>query len=152
VIVHWFVEEGLVPESWISGEDWPTYHFRLLQGQPISYPLDEVLEAVTKLAIRHTKSQLLERGLAEGVSLAPVNSVGDLAGFKQLEERGYWLTAPLPNGQEAQVPGLVVRMTETPMSVRSWTPTLDEHNNDVLGSMLGMSKEEISLASGVDAG
>jgi len=152
VIVHWFVEEGLVPENWIPGEDWPTYHFRLLQGQPISYPLDEVLEAVTKLAIRYTKSQLLKRGLAEGVSLAPVNSVRDLAGFKQLEERGYWLTAPLPNGQEAQVPGLVVRMTETPMSVRSWTPTLDEHNNDVLGSVLGMTKEEISLASGVDAG
>ena len=38
------------------------------------------------------------------------------------------------------------------MSVRSWTPTLDEHNNDVLGALLGMSKEEISLASGVDAG
>ena len=105
VMVTWFVEEGLVPESWIDGEEWPTYHFRLLQGQPLSYSLEEVLDAITKYVVNYTKNQLLDRGLREGVTLAPVSDMADLAGFQHLEERGYWLSAPLPNGMETRAPG-----------------------------------------------
>ena len=148
VMVPWFVEDGLVPESWIDGEEWPSYHIRLLQGQPISYGVEEVLEAITKYVAKYTKNQLLERGLRDGVTLAPVNDIADLAGFQQLEDRGYWLPAPLANGTEARAPGLVIQMSETPMSVRNWAPALGEHNQQVLKSMLGLSDEEIILATG----
>ena len=87
-----------------------------------------------------------------GVTLAPVNDMGDLAGFQHLEERGYWLPAPLPNGVETRAPGLVARMSETPMSVRSWAPALGEHNRQVLTSMLGLTDEEIYLATGGKTG
>ena len=139
-------------ESWIDGEEWPTYHYRLLQGQPTSYSLEEVLDAITKYVAKSTKNHLLERGLREGVSLAPVNDMGDLARFQHLEERGYWLPAPLPNGMETRAPGLVARMSETPMSVRRWAPALGEHNHQVLNSMLGLTDEEIDLATGGKAG
>ena len=152
VMVPWFVEDGLVPESWIDGEEWPTYHMRLLQGQPISYSLEEVLEAITKYVAKYTKNHLLERGLREGVALAPVNDMADLTGFQHLEERGYWLPAPLPNGMETRAPGVVARMSETPMSVRSWAPALGEHNRQVLNTMLGLNDEEITLATGGKAG
>ncbi len=152
VMVPWFVEDALVPESWIEGEDWPTYHIRLLQGQPTSYSVEEVLEAITKYVAKYTKNQLLERGLRDGAALAPVNDVGDLAGFQHLEERGYWLAAPLPNGRETRAPGVVARMSETPMSVRSWAPALGEHNRQVLNTMLGLSDEEINLATGGKSG
>ncbi|MCH7737386.1 MAG: CoA transferase [Chloroflexi bacterium] len=152
VIVPWFVEDGVVPESWIEGEIWPTYHVRLLQGQPVSYSAEEVLAAITKYVANYTKNHLLERGLREGVALAPVNDIGDLTGFQQLEERGYWMTAPLPNGLEARAPGLVVRLSETPMSVKSWAPALGEHNGQVLNSMLGLDDTEINLATGGKAG
>ena len=152
VMVPWFVEDGLVPESWIDGEEWPTYHMRLLQGQPISYSLEEVLEAITKYVAKYTKNHLLERGLREGVTLAPVNDMADLTGFQHLEERGYWLPAPLPNGMETRAPGVVARMSETPMSVRSWAPALGEHNRQILNTMLGLNDEEITLATGGKAG
>ena len=152
VIVPWFVEDGLVPESWIDGEEWPSYHIRLLQGQPISYSVEEVLGAITKYVVKYTKDHLLERGLREGVTLAPVNDIGDLTRFRHLEERGYWLPAPLPNGMDTRTPGLVVRMSETPMSVRSWAPALGEHNRQVLSSMLGLADEDIVLASGSKGG
>ena len=138
VVVPWCVEEGLVPESWIDGEDWPTYYFRLLQGQPVAYGLEEVLDAITKYVAKYTKNQLLERGLREGATLAPVSDMEDLAGFHHLEERGYWLSAPLPNGKASRTPGLVARMSETPMTVRSWAPALGEHSQQVLSSMLGL--------------
>ena len=86
------------------------------------------------------------------VTLAPVNDISDLTGFQHLEERGYWLPAPLPNGTEARTPGLVARLSETPMSVRRWAPALGEHNRQVLNTMLGLSDDEINLAAGGKAG
>jgi len=152
VMVPWFVEDGLVTESWIDGEEWPGYHLRVLQGQPTSYSLEEVLEVIRKYVAKYPKNQLLERGLRDGVTLAPVNDIADLGGFQHLEERGYWLPAPLPNGGETRAPGLVVRMSETPMSVRGWAPALGEHNRQVLDTILGLSDKEIDLATGGMAG
>ncbi|MCI0901494.1 MAG: hypothetical protein J4N70_11255, partial [Chloroflexi bacterium] len=74
------------------------------------------------------------------------------AGFQQLEEREYWLPAPLPNGSETRAPGVVARLSETPMSVRRWAPALGEHNRQVLNTMLGLSDDEINLAAGGKAG
>ena len=152
VMVPWFVEDGVVPESWIDAEEWPTYHVRLLQGQPVSYSAEAVLSAITKYVANYTKNHLLERGLREGVALAPVNDMGDLTGFQQLQERDYWLQAPLPNGIDARTPGLVAQLSKTPMSVRSWAPAMGEHNGQVLNTLLGMSDEEINLATGGKAG
>ena len=41
-MVHWIVEDGVVPEEWLTGEEWRTYDIRLLQGQPLNYSLEEV--------------------------------------------------------------------------------------------------------------
>jgi len=149
--VYWLVEDGVVAEEWIEGEDWLTYDVRLLQGQPVRYGLDEVVEANQRYALGHTKQELLERGLREGVTIAPVNTVEDMARFRQLEERGYWLTAPLPDGRQAPVPGVFARLTETPMTVRRWAPKLGEHNQEVLGGTLGLSAQEIAAACGAGA-
>ena len=106
------------------------------------------MDAVRHFLRTRTKSDLLELGLKETVTLAPVNSLDDLARFQQLEERSYWLTAPLPNGTTAAVPGLPALLTETPMNVRLWPPTLGQHNQEILGGMLGLSETEIAAAAG----
>jgi len=95
-----------------------------------------------------TKSELLDMGLRESVTMAPVSTTEDLARFRQLEERGYWLTAPLPNGSETKVPGVLGRPAETPMSVRQWAPTLGQHNSEILGGERGLSDDETAAASG----
>src|SRR3972149_4911057 len=73
-MVHWLVEDGVVPEEWIEGEAWPTYDVRLITQQPLRYGIDEVLDAERRYARRHTKQELLERGLREGVTIAPVTT------------------------------------------------------------------------------
>ncbi len=83
--------------------------------------------------------------------MAPVSTVEELTRFRHLQERGYWLTAPLPDGREAPAPGLFARLTETPMKVRRWAPRLGQHNKEVLGGMLGLSADEIAAASGIAA-
>jgi crotonobetainyl-CoA:carnitine CoA-transferase CaiB-like acyl-CoA transferase len=147
-VMHWFVEGGVVPEEWLEGEDWRTYDVRLLQGAELRYSIDEVLDVSRRYVQRYTKKELLERGLREGVTVAPVNNVEDVARFRQFEERGYWLMAPLPDGRQVQVPGIFARLTEMPMTVRRWAPKLGEHNEEILGGTLGLSAQEIAAACG----
>jgi formyl-CoA transferase len=147
-LLRWCVQDGLIPEAWLDDEDWPTYHIRLIQGEPVSHTLDEVLDPIDRYVLGKTKNQLLEKSLREGVSMAPVSTIQELTRFQQLEERAYWLTAPLPNGQEVQAPGLFARLSEMPMKVRRWAPRLGEHNDEVLGGVLGYSTAEIAKACG----
>ncbi len=147
-MVEWWVRDGIVPEDWMTAEDWPMYHVKLLQQQPVAHTIEEVLDAVGAYVRDKTKNQLLEQGIADGVSIAPVNNMEDLTRFRHLQERGFWLTAPLPNGQVAQVPGIFANLSETPMKVRRWAPRLGEHTGEVLGGLLGMSTSQIAAASG----
>ena len=112
-----------MPKEWLAAEDWSIYHFKVLQGETLAYPLEEVVDTVRRWVSGKTKTQLLEQSLLEGVPMAPVSTTEELVRFLQLEERGYWIQAPLPNGQELPTPGLLARLTETPLKVRRWPPT-----------------------------
>ena len=147
-LVQWCVQDGLMPQAWLSDEDWPAYHLKLLQGEPVAHSVDEVLDPITRFFLTKSKSELLERSLRAGISIAPVNTVEELTRFRQLDDRAYWITAPLPNGQEVQAPGLFAHLTRTPMNVRRWAPRLGEHNEEVLGGMLGYSSAVVASACG----
>ena len=148
-LVRWCVEDGLTPESWLEDEDWMGYTLNNLHGRPVTHPLEEVMVPINRYILTRTKNQLLERSVRERVSIAPVYTVEELTRFRQLEERGYWRTAPLADGQEVQAPGVFARPSETPMKVRRWPPKLGEHNAEVLGGTLGYPPSEIEEASGL---
>ena len=122
--VPWWVEEGIVGEEWLDGEEWLTWDIRFLRGQPVKYGFTEIFNAGVQHLSRHSKDDLWERGLREGVTVAPVNTIEDLVKLDHLRARNYWLKAPLSNGREVEAPGLFARLTETPMSVRRWAPRL----------------------------
>ncbi|MCH7713849.1 MAG: CoA transferase [Chloroflexi bacterium] len=147
-MVHWWVEEGIVPADWIDAEDWPTYERRLLYLEPMNKDLNQVVDAARRYVANKTKQELLELGLREGVTLAPVSNMENLVRFRHLEDREYWLSAPLPGGGETTAPGAFVKLSETPMSVRHRPPHLGQHNQEVLGGTLGLSDSQIASAAG----
>ena len=133
-VVATLVEEGVVPAEWLE-EDWATYDKRSLDGDPINHSAAAVLKALRRFIRRHTKAELFDLGLREGVTFAPVNTVADAVDFPQLRARDYWLPAPLPNGQTVPVPGPFVRPSNTPTSVRRWAPALGQHNEEVFAEL-----------------
>ena len=80
--------------------------------------------------------------------MATVNNMEDLTRFRHLQESGLWSDAPLPNGKVALVPVIFVNLSETPMKVRRWAPSLGEHTGEVLGDLVGMATSQIGDASG----
>lgn len=136
-VVASLVAEGIVPVQWLE-EDWATYDRRALDGDPVRYTRTAVLKALRRFMRRHTKAELFDFSLREGVTFAPVNTVADAVAFPQLQARNYWLDVPLPNGRTAPVPGPFVRPSETPTSVRRWAPSLGQHNNEVFSEIAGV--------------
>ncbi|HUF54306.1 MAG TPA: CoA transferase [Dehalococcoidia bacterium] len=151
-LVPWFAEDGIVPAEWIDGEDWSrSYIIRLLQGQPVKYSWEDVLDASRRYFARHTKDELMERGIREGATIAPANTVADLSQFRQLEEREYWLEAPLTNGTKARMPGFPARSSEAPMTVRRWAPRVGEHGEDLLGAAAATARPPVVHAPAKDS-
>ncbi len=123
-VVRWMADEGIVPAAWASDEDWPTYDRRLLSQQPLTHGWDEVMDRLDTFIAVHTKDDLLARGMAAGVFIAPENTVADVLAFPHLEARGYWQPLTLPNGREIRAPGPFVRLSRTPITYRRDAPTL----------------------------
>jgi crotonobetainyl-CoA:carnitine CoA-transferase CaiB-like acyl-CoA transferase len=140
-IMTWIVADGVVPREWLTDEEWNTFDRRLLTGQPLRYTLDEVLERLEAFSMRHTKRELLEWGVANGVFLAPSNTVEELLKFEHLEDRSFWQPLSLPGGQTVRAPGPWVRLSRTPITYRRGVPGPGEHTDDVLGSLTAMKRE-----------
>jgi crotonobetainyl-CoA:carnitine CoA-transferase CaiB-like acyl-CoA transferase len=130
-MVRWMVEDSVVPEEWMESEDWATYDIRLLQQQPLNHSIEEVLDATGRYLKGHTKAELMERGLREGVTIAPVNTVQDLLQFEQLKARDFFAEAPLPNGKSARAAGLPARAAGSPLKITRWSPRPGEHRAEV---------------------
>ena len=133
--VRHLVEEGIVPPHWLEAEDWATYDRRLAAEEPLTISPERLADAVVRYARMHTKEDLFERGLRDGVSFAPVNTVADVIKLRHLEERDYWIDAPLPDGRTARAPGPSVRLSKTPLSVGRRAPRLGEHSAEILSAL-----------------
>jgi benzylsuccinate CoA-transferase BbsF subunit len=78
-----------------------------------------------------------------GVSAYPVQNCMDLHRDDNLEAFGFWHWLEHPAMGPSIYEGLSHRLSRTPGELRSAAPTLGQHNDEVLGGMLGMSAEEI---------
>jgi len=103
-LMPWLVEEGIAPASWLE-QDWTTYDHRFLSGEAITPTYDEISAAIDELCSRYSRNELLERGLAVGATIAPVNTIVDLLAFTHLDRRSYWESRTEPNGTVVRWPG-----------------------------------------------
>jgi crotonobetainyl-CoA:carnitine CoA-transferase CaiB-like acyl-CoA transferase len=69
---------------------------------------------------------------------APVNSVDDLLADPHLEAVGFWHSMQHPTEGALKLPGIPVRYSATPGSIRRHAPNLGEHTAEVLAE-LGIS-------------
>ena len=88
-LVPWLIDEGIVAQNWTDIE-WSTYDSRLIEGEPVEVPLDDLVTAVETLCRRKTRSELMRGALERGATIAAVHSVEDLLQFDHLHARSFW--------------------------------------------------------------
>ena len=130
ILLPWMIESGVVDAAWAAREDWTTYDNRLLHGKELQIPLEEVYDAYDRFFAAHKKEELFQRALSLGVTIAPVQTMDDLVGFRHLAEREYFQSVPLPTGPSVQAPGAFVKTEGLQVGVSA--PRLGEHTDTVL--------------------
>ena len=105
---------------------------------------DELDRLVEEWTVRHTHYEVLSMLQAAGVAAAPVLTPPELNANPHLEERGFFENVTIAEVGTHPYPGMLFKMSKTPGRVRMPAPGLGQHNDYVLGELLGMSRNEIA--------
>jgi benzylsuccinate CoA-transferase BbsF subunit len=104
----------------------------------------EALDSFVATMVRSRSAEELTVALqAAGVSAYPVQNCMDLHRDENLAAFDFWHWLDHPHMGLSPYEGLQHRLSRTPGELRSPAPVLGQHNNEILGGMLGMSTAEI---------
>jgi crotonobetainyl-CoA:carnitine CoA-transferase CaiB-like acyl-CoA transferase len=70
--------------------------------------------------------------------------MGDLFSNAHLKARGFFATIDHPATGPLQYPGALYKFSQTPWEIRRPAPLLGQHNEEIYGRRLGMSREEVA--------
>lgn len=104
----------------------------------------EALDAYVAERVRDRAAADLTAQLqAAGVAAYPVQNCVDLHQDENLEQFGFWHWLDHQEMGSAPYEGLQHRLSDTPGELRSAAPVLGQHNEEILGGLLGLSAAEI---------
>ena len=121
---------------WAGDERFDTVLGRLENGEE----LERLIEGWTSGHDHYELMEILQRA---GVRAGAVLNVAELVTDPHLSERGFFEELSHPEAGLHLYPGLSWRMSLTPGRLRLPAPCFGEHNQYVLGELLGMSEEDM---------
>lgn len=115
--------------------------FATLEGrQADAETLDDVISAWTR---KLSTNEVVERLQAAGVPAGPSMNGVDVFDDPHLDARGFFTTHTSNQGKEMRLPGLPWQFHPGPGPRVDPAPDLGQHNFEILGDILGLSREEI---------
>lgn len=105
---------------------------------------EELDAAIGQWTRAFSPKPLMRRLQTAGVIAAGVADARDLVEDEQLAARGFWAELDHPDVGLRRYPGNAIRLGLTPVTFRRGTPTLGQHNDEVLGGLLGCSADELA--------
>ena len=105
---------------------------------------DELDKLIEEWTSQHSHYEVMTILQAAGIAAAPVVSPPELQSDPHLNERGFFENITLPQVGTHPYPGMFFKMSKTPGRVRLPPPRLGQHNEYVLGELLGMTQDEMA--------
>jgi crotonobetainyl-CoA:carnitine CoA-transferase CaiB-like acyl-CoA transferase len=82
--------------------------------------------------------------LGAGIPFGALNNIAQVTEHPQVKARGTMIEIDHPRVGKAKIVGPVAKLSETPATIRSMSPALGEHTEEVLRDVLGMQPEAIA--------
>jgi len=93
---------------------------------------EELYEFIGRTVAGRTTAELVEAFSRAELPFATVNTFQSLLEDQHLAATGFWQTVDHPTEGRLRMPGISVKFSETPGSVRRLAPNLGEHTDEVL--------------------
>jgi crotonobetainyl-CoA:carnitine CoA-transferase CaiB-like acyl-CoA transferase len=121
--------------------DWDKLAITGLSTEEIM-PIEEQISA---FFLKHTKKELEKISIQRNLTLSVINDLCDVMESDQLIQREFWCDQEYPEfGTSIKVPGFLFLSEEAPSMVRSKAPRIGEHNEQIYGIELGLSKGDMA--------
>ena len=120
--------------------DHPLYRTNKERTQNFAQLINLLQDIFLEQSYDYWETQLMTHGIPVGA----VNDISQLVEHPQVKARGALVDIDHPAAGPTQIVGVPMRLSKTPGSIRTPSPLLGEHTEQVLQSMLGMSAEEVA--------
>jgi benzylsuccinate CoA-transferase BbsF subunit len=104
--------------------------------------VDEVEALVSAWTATRRPEEVAETLQAAGIEAVPVADLGDASADPQLHHRHHFVTLEHPCMGECGYEHNGFRLSDAPAGFTRPSPTLGQHNDDILGEVLGLGAEE----------
>lgn len=95
-----------------------------------------------------TRDEVVNLLVEERMPVAPVLSLDEVINDPHIQAREMIVEVNHPVLGKVKVPGFPLKFSETPVRIEKPEPLLGQHNEEVLSTLLGYSKEEIAKLKG----
>ncbi len=96
---------------------------------------DEIDTALASWCAQRSVGEVVDRFVAAGLAVTPVNSYADAAKEAHVRDRDMLQNVQLSNRQKVPITGPANKFSRTPTRIRTAAPKLGEHNAAILGAL-----------------
>ena len=103
-----------------------------------------LISKLQQVFLTRTYEEWEELLVEKGIPVGAINNLAEVAEHPQVKARGSIVEIEHPRAGKLRAPGVPVRLSATPGSVRTPAPMLGQHTDEVLRDLLGLSEREIA--------
>ena len=105
---------------------------------------ESLFPILAEIMCRRTTDEWVEALEAIGVPCGPVNTVDKVANDPQVLARDMIAEVEHNTTGTVQIPGIPIKLSETPGQIDAPAPNLGEHTSEILTGLLGLEAEEVN--------
>ncbi|MET0371481.1 MAG: CoA transferase, partial [Sphingobium sp.] len=146
IIYAWVKESGGLPEEFHDW-DWRTVPERVEAGEIDETDVERARDVMVPFLAQFDRATLLREAIRRKVPIAPINDIGDLVASEHMAARDLFVTVE-EQGRERRIPWAIARGPADMMAPPRAAPAAGEHDEAVLGGLLGLSPGRIAELTG----
>ena len=105
---------------------------------------DSLISTLQAIFMTRTFEEWEETLLGSGVPFGALNNIAQVVDHPQVKARGSLINVDHPKIGPIKIVGPVAKLSETPATIRTTSPSLGEHTAEVLRDFLGLSSDAIA--------